>query len=71
MVLFAARNGSTVALDSGGVRLYRCKFWQGGTLVRDFQPVLDENGVACLYDAVTDELFYNAGSGSFVAGPAV
>ena len=64
-------------INSSGVnrfsrmRLYGLKLWDDGTLVRDFQPVLDEGGVACLYDAVTDELFYNAGTGSFVAGPAV
>lgn len=45
--------------------LYYCKIWQGDTLVRDFVPVLDTEGVACLYDNVSKEYFYNSGSGEF------
>lgn len=71
IVLFAVRSNGSVSAGLTGVRIYSCKFWKNGAPVRDFQPVQDANGVACLYDAVTDELFYNAGSGSFVAGPAV
>ncbi len=31
-------------------------------------PVLDWSGVPCMYDRVTEQLFYNQGTGSFVAG---
>ena len=46
-------------------KLYYCKAWDGDTLVRDFIPVLDWNDVPCMYDKVTDELFYNKVTGEF------
>ena len=47
------------------MNLYALKMYDGDTLVRDFIPVLDLNGVACLYDKVNKQFYYNAGSGSF------
>lgn len=49
----------------GKYKLYYAKFYDNGVLVRDYIPVLDKNGVACLYDKVNNQLYYNAGSGSF------
>jgi len=40
-------------------------------LVRDFIPVLDPYGVPCMYDRVTDNFFYNSGTGDFIAGPVI
>lgn len=34
-------------------------------------PVLDPNSVPCMYDRVTDTLFYNSGTGDFIAGPVI
>lgn len=34
-------------------------------LVRDYAPALDPDGVACLYDKVSEKYVYNAGTGSF------
>ena len=42
-----------------------------GDLVADFIPVLDLNGVPCMYDRVTDTFFYNSGMGDFIAGPVI
>ena len=39
------------------------------TLVRDFVPAKDENGIFCLYDNVTQAYFYNQGEGVFGGGP--
>lgn len=50
------------------VKYFSFKLWDGDTLIRDFVPVLDEDGVPCMYDKVTDELFYNAGTGEFLYG---
>lgn len=54
---------------------YRCKtkVWgykqtRNGVLIRDLIPVLDWNDRPCMYDKVTDELFYNAGTGEFLYG---
>ena len=49
-------------------RIYNWQIWSGGVLVRDFIPVLDWNMTPCLYDKVTETLFYNQGSGSFTYG---
>lgn len=47
-------------------KLYRLKMWQGGELIRDFIPVLDASGKPCLYDRVTEQFFYNHGTGEFL-----
>ena len=49
-------------------KLYYLKMWDGNTLVRDFKPTKDENGVVCLFDDVTKQYFYNQGTGSFSYG---
>lgn len=38
------------------------------TLVRDFIPVIDNDGKAGMYDKVSEEIFYNSGTGKFIAG---
>lgn len=50
----------------GRCRMAYCKLYDNDTLVRDFIPVLDSNDVPCMYDKVTDELFYNKGTGEFL-----
>lgn len=64
--LFANWRGSSMQATFPDLRIYSFKIYNGNTLVRDFIPVLDENGVACMYDNVTEDYFYNAGTGSFV-----
>lgn len=54
------------------IRLYSCKIWSQGKLVRDFIPVSLTNGTTvCLYNAVRGDFYNNAGTGSFTAGPDV
>ena len=53
------------------VKMRNQKFYVNSNLVRDFIPVLDKNNVPCLWDKITGQFFYNAGTGSFVAGPVV
>ena len=52
--------------DKGIGRVYEFKVYDGEALVRDFIPVLDKNDVPCLYDKVSEELFYNQGTGEFL-----
>ena len=40
------------------------KIYDNGILVGDFRPALDENDVPCYYDEVTQQYFYNQGSGT-------
>lgn len=45
----------------------RCQFFDTSmNLIRDFIPVLDWDDVPCMYDKVTDTLFYNQGTGEFL-----
>ena len=81
MVLFASYRTSISASPSNmqnadnwsKMRLYSFKAYDdnGETLKIHLRPCVDTDGVACLYDRVSMELFYNSGSGSFTAGPAV
>lgn len=49
-------------------RLYFLKIKANGVLVRDLIPVLDWDMTPCMYDRVTEQLFYNQGTGSFSVG---
>lgn len=53
------------------LKLYKFKIYATDqiTLIRDFIPVKDKNDVVCLYDKVSKTYFYNAGTGTFTAGP--
>lgn len=50
------------------INLYSCKIYEEDNLKFDFIPVLDENGLPCLYDKVSETYFYNTGSGTFIYG---
>lgn len=52
------------------MKLYGFKMYDGGTLVRDFIPAIDQDNVACLYEQVEGKFYYNKGTGSFTAGSA-
>lgn len=68
MYLFA-RNiaNSTVDLYSK-MRLYSCKIYDNGVLVRDYIPFRYNNEVG-LWDRVSNTFYGNSGSGVFTAGP--
>lgn len=42
--------------------------YDDGVQHRQFIPVLDWNMKPCMFDRVTEQLFYNAGTGDFIAG---
>lgn len=42
---------------------------ENDNLIRDMIPVLDKNNIACMYDKVNKEFYYNQGTGEFIAGP--
>jgi len=67
MYLFAVHStgdGGTVKIY-GGSRIYSCWIEVDGVLVRDLIPVLDWDDVPCLFDNVSEEFFYNKGTGTF------
>lgn len=53
------------------LRIFSVKIYDNDILTRDMMPVIDSNGIACMYDKVTNQFFYNQGTGQFVAGPAI
>jgi hypothetical protein len=70
MYLFAVHStgdGGTVKIY-GGSRIYSCWIEAGGVLVRDLIPVLDWDDVPCMFDNVSEEFFYNIGTGTFKWG---
>ena len=68
-ILFALNTGSVVPCKN--TQIYSCKLYDNDVLVRDFIPVLDPNGVPCMYDKVESKFYYNAGTGDFIAGPVI
>ena len=69
MYIFATNNnGSVYAIST--VKLYSMQIYDNGTLIRDYWPCYDPDGVACLYDKVEKKYYHNAGTGEFIAGGA-
>lgn len=66
--LYAICSTNDAADVYGSLKIYYLKIYDNDTLVRDFIPVLDWNMKPCLFDKVTEQLFYNQGTGDFVAG---
>jgi hypothetical protein len=62
ITLFAIHRASMLC---GLARIYSCQIYDNGTLIRNYYPCLDPDGVACLYDKVNKEYVYNSGTGSF------
>lgn len=70
LYLFAC-NQSGVANGYGSLKLYACKIYDNDTLVRDYVPCQNAQGVAGLYDLVNDT-FSTSGIGmpALIAGPS-
>ena len=67
-----AKDENGEASNFAKAKIYNVSFQQmDGTYIRDFIPVLDSDGVACMYDRVSGEFFYNEGTGNFIAGPEI
>lgn len=64
----SAANTSGSATEISSLKIYSCKIYDNGTLVRDYIPALRSDGIAGLYDAVNDSFVASSGSGNFTAG---
>ena len=72
LVLFGLVSGGSYSLGNSGIKIYYFQIYDNDILVRDFIPVLDKDGVPCMYDKVEERKFYyNAGTGQFIAGPVI
>lgn len=70
MYLFANNNIGVVQLPSS-LNLYSCAIYNDNTLVRNFVPCKNPDGVVGLYDSVNSQFYQNAGTGTFIAGPEI
>lgn len=71
-ILLFYTSGINMAPPSYGYgRLSYCKMWKGTTLVRDFIPAINNNGVVGLYDKVNKVFYSSSSNTSFIAGPEV
>lgn len=50
---------------AGKSKIYYFQMYQSNQLTLDLIPVLDQNNVPCMYDKVSDQFFYNQGTGTF------
>lgn len=71
MYIFNVNNNGS-AKEGSSVKLYNCKIYDNGTLIRDFIPVkrISNNGYG-LWDKVTKAFYPNAGTGTFTGGSAI
>lgn len=66
---FRATYQRNTTYDNGKqARFYCIKMSQGAEIMRDMTPCISPEGAGCMYDRVTKQPFYNAGSGSFIVG---
>ena len=61
-----ARSYSSISCSK--IKMYRCKMYKAGTLVRDLVPARNSSGTLGLYDTVGGVFYTNQGSGAFTAG---
>lgn len=64
--LWIEASSNTWETQNGSARMKYCKIYNGDTLIRDFVPFIDSNGVRCLYDKVNKTYYYNQGTGIFL-----
>lgn len=70
--LFGYNNQGTYRSDYAcRCKLYSFKIWVDNNLVRDFIPTRNPAGILGLYDIINNQFYTNAGSGNFIAGPAI
>ena len=68
LYLFSVNTAGTAYTPISG-KLYSCKIYDNGTLVRNYVPCINAGGAVGLYDVVNDVFYGNAGTGTFTAGP--
>lgn len=67
MAMFARNSGGTIT-KYPSIRMYSCRIYDNGTLIRDYVPCLNASGTAGLYDMANGVFYGNAGTGSFTVG---
>lgn len=68
LLLFTLNGNGTAEERKTIGKLYGCKVYNSGILVRNFIPCTNASGVAGLYDLVNGAFYANAGTGTFAVG---
>ena len=68
IILFGFNNGAN-GIVGAEEKVYSCKIYSDGQLVRDFIPCINPDGIIGLYDKETAIFYQNSGSGIFLKGP--
>lgn len=71
MYLFALNLNGTLSATQGGRRIYTCKIYDNGTLIRDFVPCKNSANIIGMYDIVNAKFYQNSGTGEFTGGDEV
>ena len=64
MTLFAV-NRTDTPNEYSKSKIYYCKIYNNGILVRDFVPCIKDDGEVGLYDLIGKQFYGNAGTGVF------
>lgn len=64
--LFTWNNANVADTRKFKGKVYNFKIYDNNVLIRDMIPVLDKNNIACMYDKVNKESYYNQGTGEFL-----
>ena len=67
--IFGRKGENNGVLELSKTDIYALKFYDNGTLVRDFIPCQKPDGTIGLWDDVNSAFYGNAGTGTFTAGP--
>lgn len=70
MVIFANNNSGQIT-GMSSARISGFIIYDNGTLVRDFVPCKNSSGEVGLYEQVSAQFYWNAGTGTFEAGPEI
>lgn len=71
MYILAMNENGKINSGKSSARIYSCQIYESGTLVRDFVPCENDEGIIGLYDLVEAKFYGNAGSGAFVGGAEI
>lgn len=63
--IFARNVGGNLYSSGALVNIYWFKIYDNGEVIREFIPVINASGRPCMYDTVTQQPFYNQGTGEF------
>lgn len=70
-IFLLASNDKGTAAYGIAAKLYLCRLYDNGTLVRDFVPCKNASGVVGMWDDVNSVFYQNSGTGVFTAGPEI